>query len=245
MVAKSKMFNRNKTGELIVTTRRSPRIKIAVASVIALAVVIGGASIYNYGLDTAGFQRLLASKTEGSLRDQINELKKENQELRDAVARAERSLQMDQAAYKDLDQSLKGSDTEIVKLREELNFYRNIISPANKKSGLRIQSLNIEPVSGKTKYKYKLVLIQALKHDRTIRGRARLEVSGLQAGKDAMLRFPTVRQKALTVNFRYFQDVEGKIDLPDNFLPKNVKVKVTTSGGQAQTVEQSYAWPNA
>ena len=32
------------------------------------------------------------------------------------------------------------------KLREELNFYRNIISPVDKKAGLRIQSLAVEPI---------------------------------------------------------------------------------------------------
>ncbi|MDH5649651.1 MAG: hypothetical protein OEY67_08340 [Gammaproteobacteria bacterium] len=239
------MFNRNQTGELVVKPRQSPRTKIAVASVIALVVVLGAGGIYNYGLDTAGFQRLIASKKEGALRDQIAQLQKEKEELQGAVARAERSLQMDQTAYQELDQALKVSAKEIVKLREELNFYRNIISPANKKSGLRIQSLNIEPMKDKFHYRYKLVLIQALKHDRTIRGRASFEVSGLQAGKDTILKFPSASEKSLEVNFRYFQDVEGQIDLPKNFEPKQIKVLVTTQGGQAQTVEQVYTWPQA
>ena len=239
------MFNKNRTGELIVTPRRSPRLKIAIATVVAVVAVVGAGSIYNYGLDTAGFERLLASKTEGGLHDEIDDLKKENAELKGAVARAERSLQMDQAAYQDLDHSLKGSASEIVKLREELNFYRNIISPPNKKSGLRIQSLNIESMGSKSKYRYKLVLIQALKHDRTIRGQARFEVSGLQAGKDTVLRFPRPAEKKLSLSFRYFQDLEGKIVLPRNFQPREIKVRVTTTGSRAQTVEQVYSWPKA
>lgn len=239
------MFNKNRTGELIVKPRRSSRVKMVIATIAAVVALVGAGSIYNYGLDTAGFERLLASKKEGNLRDQIDTLEKENDVLKDAVARAERSIQMDQAAYQDLDHSLKGSASEIVKLREELNFYRNIISPANKKSGLRIQSLNIKPMGSQSQYRYKLVLIQALKHDRTIRGQARFEVSGLQAGKDTVLKFPRPAEKKLSLSFRYFQDLEGKILLPRNFQPREIKVRVTTTGSRGQTVEQVYSWPQA
>ena len=75
------------------------------------------------------------------------------QQLREEGARAQRTIQMDQAAYQELDKSLKTSAQEIVALSEEVNFYRNIIWPVDKKSGLRIQNLSYcagwrrEPVS--------------------------------------------------------------------------------------------------
>ena len=178
------------------------------------------------------------------LQRQIEQYKEDNQQLREALARAERTLQMDQAAYLELDQSLKDSARQIVKLREELNFYRNIISPANKKSGLRIQSLNIE-LEGKDNnlYKYKLVLIQALNHEQTIRGKVKFEVMGLQVGENAVLQFPDSKAKSINVSFKYFQDIEGQIELPRNFEPHKIKVNVITRGRGAQTIEQVYAWP--
>ena len=238
------MFNANKTGELIVKQRYSPRIKIIVAGVLGLLVVGGAGAIYNYGLTSAGFKRFVASQVQENLQRQIEQYKNDNQQLREALARAERTLQMDQAAYLELDQSLKDSARQIVKLREELNFYRNIISPANKKSGLRIQSLNIEP-EGKNNnlYKYKLVLIQALKHEQTIRGNVKFEVMGLQVGESAVLRFPDSKTKPINVSFKYFQDIEGQIELPRNFEPHEIKVNVITKGRGAQTIEQVYAWP--
>lgn len=236
------MFQRNRTSELVVKPRLSSRSKLIVTALIGLGLLLSAGSIYNYGLTTAGFKRLLATEKEGTLNDQIDKLSKENKELQAALARSERTLQMDQTAYKGLDRQLKGSAREITKLRGELNFYRNIISPSNKKSGLRIQSLALEKTDKKSSYRYKLVLIQALTHDRNIRGNAKLEVSGMQAGKATTLSYPTARQKAIRINFRYFQDVTGKIELPGNFEPREIKIKVNTRGRGGQSVEQVYPW---
>lgn len=236
-------FDRNKTGELVIKPRVPPRIKLLVAAS-AAAVLLGGAVyIYNYGLSMAGFERQYAEQAQQSLIEDNRRLKQENHALREALARAERAIQMDQASYQELEKSLKASAQEIIKLREELNFYRNIISPADKKAGLRIQSLAIEPAGVNRRYRYKLVLIQALKHEQSIRGTARFEIIGVQAGQDAVLRHPAPNERAIGVNFKYFQDIEGHFDLPAGFTPQRIKVNVTAGGGQ--TVEAEYAWPQA
>lgn len=235
------MFERNKTGELVIKPRVPPRLKLLLAAA-AAAVALGvSAYIYNYGLSMAGFERKHAERAQQALIEENRRLKDENRELREALARAERTIQMDQTAYQELDKSLKSSAQEIVKLREELNFYRNIISPADKKSGLRIHSLYIEP-AGTNLFRYKLVLIQALKHERAVQGTAHLEIIGRQAGQDAVLRHPATNQRPLGVNFKYFQDIEGRFELPPGFTPQRVRVNVTTGG---QTAEAVYAWPQA
>jgi hypothetical protein len=244
MGLKLKFFNRNKTGELIIKPRYSPRVKLFIAGGAVAAVLATVLFIYNHGLSMAGFERQSAVRMQQQLQDETKRQGQENQELREALARAERTIQMDQTAYQELDKSLKESAQEIVKLREELNFYRNIISPADKKDGLRIQSLYIEPAGGGNQYRYKLVLIQALKHERAIYGSARFEISGMQAGEATVLRFPTASQKPIGVNFKYFQDIAGKFELPRNFKPQRIKVNVTTAGG-TQTVEAEYTWPQA
>jgi hypothetical protein len=236
------MIDLNKPGELIIKQRYSPRMKLLLAVLLALALLGSAGFIYNYGLNRAGFERESAQATQQTLQDEMRKLRDDNQGLQESLARAQRTIQMDQAAYQDLDKSLKASAQEIVKLREELNFYRNIISPADKKSGLRIQNLYIEPAGGTNQYRYKLVLIQALKHESVIQGRAVLEISGMQVGEDTLLRFPAANERPIMVNFKYFQDIEGKLELPRNFQPKRIKVYITTSGGTSMA-EATYAWP--
>ena len=244
------LFKQKKTGELIVTPRYSPRVKLFIAGLIVVVLLVTSGVIYNHGLSMAGFESLTALRQQQGLQEVVAQLKQENHALRDSLARAERSLQMDQTAYQDLDRSLKASSQAIVRLREELNFYRNIISPPNKKSGLHIQSLKLEAAgdddtTATSKYHYKMVLIQALKHDRKISGKARFEINGVQGGKNTTIRFPQAADKPIRFNFKYFQDLEGQIELPQNFEPRTIKVNVTSRGRNAQSIEQIYPWPKA
>src|SRR3989344_1891351 len=236
------MLDLNKPGDLVIKPRYSPRIKLLIAVSAALALMVTAGLIYNFGLTRAGFERYSAEQMQLTLQGETRKLKDDNDELRESLARAQRTIQMDQASYQELDKSIKASAQEIVKLREELNFYRNIISPADKKSGLRIQNLYIEPAGGANQYRYKLVLIQALKHERTVQGRAVIEISGMQVGEDTLLRFPAANERPIHVSFKYFQDIEGKLELPRNFQPKRIKVLIVTSGG-ASLAEATYAWP--
>ena len=236
------MVDLSKPGELVIKQRYSPRVKMLLAVIAAVVLLVASGLIYNYGLDRAGFERQSAQETQQTLQDEMRKLGNENQELRESLARSQRTIQMDQAAYQDLDKSLKASAQEIVKLREELNFYRNIISPADKKSGLRIQTLSIEAAGGTNQYRYKLVLIQALKHESTVQGRASFEISGMQVGEDVVVKVPNANERSIPVNFKYFQDIEGKLELPRNFQPKRVKVTITTPGGTSMA-EATYNWP--
>ena len=237
------MFSRNKTGELVVKRRLPSRTKLLLSISVVLILVLSAGWIYNYGLSMAGFARDSADLEQNRLQQALDRQDTENRELRESLARAQRSVQMNETAFQELDRALKASAQEIVKLREELNFYRNIISPTDKRSGLRIQNLYIEP-AGSSQYRYKLVLIQALKHDYIIRGSANFEISGTQAGESKVLTFPAGKERPIAVNFKYFQDIEGRFDLPKNFKPHRIKVNVVPAGG-TQAVEESYAWPQA
>ncbi len=246
MLEMPEWLNRRTTGELIVRPRYSPRVKLFITGLLVVVSLVTGGMIYNHGLSMAGFERLSASRRQQDLQNQVARLETENQQLRDALARAERTLQMDKTSYQELDRSLKASGEEIVRLREELNFYRNIISPPNKQSGLRIQSLKVERTAdAKNMYRYKMVLIQALKHDFPVNGRARFEIRGTHAGENTVLRFPEATDEPISFNFKYFQDIEGEFKLPDGFSPQWIKVNVTSRGRNAQTVEQTYPWPQA
>ena len=236
------MLDLNKPGDLVIKPRYSPRIKLLIAVIIVVVLLTAAGLIYIYGLNRAGFERQSAEQTQQTLQDETRKLRDGNQELQEALARAQRTIQMDQAAYQDLDKSLKSSAQEIVKLREELNFYRNIISPADKKGGLRIQNLYIESAGNANQYRYKLVLIQALQHENTIQGRASFEISGMQVGEEVVLRVPTTSERPILVSFKYFQDIEGKLDLPRNFQPKRIKVYITSPGGESMA-EAVYNWP--
>ncbi len=233
---------RKKTGELVVTTRFPPWLKLFIVGLAVLGVIVGGGMLYDYGLNMAGFESSLASQRRNELQDELRRLQNENAELRDSLARAQRTLQMNQVAYQELERSLNESAGSIVKLRDELGFYKTILSADNKIAGLQIHSLKVERAGGDNEYRYKLVLVQSFKHDQTVTGTGRLEVSGTQDGAPAVLYFPEAAAP-IRVNFRYFQDSEGILKLPKNLKPQRIKAIIVTGGANPQTVEQSYPWP--
>jgi len=236
------MIDLNRPGELVIKPRYSPRIKLLISVSVVVTLLISAGLIYNYGLQRAGFERQSSEQNQQSLQEDLRKLHDENHDLQESLARAQRTIQMDQAAYQDLDKSLKASAQEIVKLREDLNFYRNIISPTDKKSGLRIQSLYIEAAGSANQFRYKTVLIQALKHENAVQGRISFEIRGMQMGEEVALKFPAAGESATPVNFKYFQDIEGKFELPRNFQPKRVKINIFSSSG-ASLAEAAYNWP--
>jgi hypothetical protein len=237
------IIKRRTTAELVVKPRLPPHLKLLLAGSILTSVVLGGAWLYNYGLSAAGFERAFAAQEQERLAAQLERQRRDNEALREELARAQRSVQMSETAFQELDRALKASAAEIVKLREELNFYRNIISPLDKKAGLRIQNLHVRPTGAANTYRYKLVLIQALKHDKAVRGVASLEVTGLKDGEETALAVTDDKDGAIRVNFKYFQDIEGEFELPPGFKPQRIRVSIKPRGGEP--VEASYAWPQA
>lgn len=233
---------KKKIDELVVRPRYSSRRRLFIAGLGLVLSITAAFIVYNHGLSMAGLDRSVVSQRHQFFTDQIAKLNDENQVLRERLSRAQLAIQMNQASYQELDRTLKTSSQDMLKLREELDFYRNIISPASKTSGLQIQRLDIVRGADSGQYRYKLVLIQALKHDRNAGGQVRFELSGEQDGKAVVVAFPE-GERGIGVNFKYFQDVEGSWRLPTGFTPKTVTVRVSTAG-DVRGVEQTFDWPH-
>lgn len=239
------MIKRNRTSELVVKPRISRHVQIAIYAALSVFLAIVIAGVYRYGLSQSGFEFGVASRAQAQLSEQISNLRAKNAELEEALARAQRGQQVNTKTYRELEENLKDAAREIARLREELSFYRNIVSPANKQAGVRIQKLDIEKSAGPGHFQYKLVLIQALKHDRQILGRAHFEIEGLQAGSRRVIRIAKINGREIIVNFKYFQDIKGVFELPLAFEPSRVKVVVETRGPQAVKLTQHYDWPRS
>lgn len=237
------MIKRNRTSELVVKpryTRQTQFILLALVSLALAAVVVG---VYRYGLTQSGFEFGLASEAQSRLKGEIYSLRAEKAALEEALARAQRGEQMNSTTYGELEANLKRSSLEVARLREELNFYRNIISPVNKQAGVRIQNLYINKTDKPGFFRYKLVVIQALNHDRQIYGRARFEITGLQNGEKRVIRInKTDKGREISINFKYFQDIKGHFNLPPAFSATHVKVFVATRGASGRTLEKAYDW---
>ncbi|PKM46715.1 MAG: hypothetical protein CVV05_03310 [Gammaproteobacteria bacterium HGW-Gammaproteobacteria-1] len=230
---------------LVVTSHRPWRNR-ALAAGLALATVLSGWGLFEYGRSRAGFDTLTAQQQQTQLSQRNAELMQEIVTLREEKAVLERSIQIDRQAYKALESTVGGLQADISEYKSELAFYRGIVSPKDAQQGLRVEAFDIAPNGVENGFRYKLVLTQVLKSDRLARGRASFEVEGLQDGQNKTLLMHEVNAEAIkffSFNFKYFQNFEGDLTLPAGFIPLRVVVKVDPTGGNADKVEKIVEWP--
>ena len=92
----------------------------------------------------------------------------------------------------------------------------------------------------------RLVLVQSLQHDRKVSGEVSLSIDGEQDGIAATYAYPDLLPDEADTNwpfsFRYFQDFDRDIVLPDGFTPERIRIEVRSSTRSIDSIEKSFAW---
>lgn len=219
--------------------------KIAYAF-LGLAIVVGGGwGVFDYGRYRAGFDSEAALQRTSMLELRIQSLSEEGQRLRGRIAILEHGKEIDETAYVAVEGDLKELQDEIRELKQQLTFYQNIVSPADIKTGVRVQLIQFEQLATPEEYRYRLILIQGPKRASRASGRARVSIVGQQSDKEVSLSIQDLHiSKASSgkYRFRYFQEFQGDIKLPEAFKPHEVLVKLTPSGKNPKIVKERYAW---
>ena len=231
---------RNNTEEIVIRPRLSSPAKAALTlSALVLLAVSTGAAYWLGGRATDDLETVV------QLKQALGAERRRNRRLQESLAQAERQLGIDKTAYGELSAALTASTTQMAELESELKFYRGIIAPADNQSGVKIQDFSIKRMDEAERYRYKLVLIQALKHNQIVRGNVNIAIKGVQDGDEKVLNTPAHDEKPLAVKFKYFQNLEGVISLPPGFQPSVVTITLVTGEKKPKTTERSYPWPAA
>lgn len=228
---------------LVVRSHRPLRSRILLGALL-IALGLGGWGLFEFGRVQGGYNWLHANARFGELEDELAALEDDNADLRAQVALLETSRQVDREAYQQVDASLADLQAQIQAQREELVFYRGIVSPEDGRSGLQVQELEIIPGEAARAYRLTLVLIRAIKHDRRVDGVVNFMVEGEQDGTLRSLGLSELgsEQGQLEFNFRYFQDFEREIVLPEGFTPRKVHVEVVPKTRGVAAVSRTFDW---
>lgn len=216
------------------------------AAMIGIALLAGGWSLYEYGRYRGGYDRFGAAEQRSVMASQVRALEMQLGSLREENAGLERARQVERQAYDDLNTSLKGLQQELLELKEELAFYRGIVSPREAERGLRLQSFRLEPTGHARTWRYKLVLTQVLKNDTLVRGTVTMRADGLLDGLQHSVPLSELSENSVTAlkyGFKYFQNFEGQLVLPEGYAPERLTVEIRPRGSQRDRIEQTYDWP--
>ncbi len=193
----------------------------------------GAWRIYDLGKLHGAVELEALRREHADLLRHANDLEKSKRELRRRYIMLERSGQIDQQANLEIRQGYGSLQEELQSVREELEFYRGIVSPGDVPPGLRIHRFELSPLQEGGGLSYELILIQVKKNDRPISGTITMAINGLQDGKPAKLDLADVTDPQtgqLKFKFRYFQKIRGQLQLPPDFRPLQVELAVDPVG---------------
>jgi cell division protein FtsB len=211
---------------------------------VVLAVVLAAWGLYEYGRFKGGYDVVAAQQQTRQQQKQLAALEQETTHLREQKAILERSSQIEQEAYRQLEGTVNGLQDEILELKEELAFYRGIVSPGDAKKGLNLQSFNLTPLREARKYRFKMVLTQVLSNGNVAYGNISFSVEGREAGKDKEYTLSQLsdNDKELRFRFKYFQAFEGDLSLPEGFIPSKVNLVVKPRSRKHKQLTESIDW---
>jgi hypothetical protein len=232
-----------RTGQLVVRYHSSWR-RRAVLIAGALCVVLLLYVMYEWGRFEGGYSKFAEIQHRRELNAKIEALENENEKLRGDVAKAELAREVDRKSVTVIKKSLEDLQAQVLKHREELTFYRGIVSPEDGIGGLRIQRFQVLPGGSDRHYRLRLMLMQSMRQDAMVSGSVSFQIEGVRDNRPAQLTLSeTGEDKSdglLPFQFRYFQNLEQNIELPEGFEPRAVNVEVRSA--RAAPVRESYPW---
>ena len=226
--------------------QRNPRRSAVKLVILGFLLTVIGYKVYETGWQHAGEDAALNAAEVRAQRKQVKTLESDKAELRERVAILERAAQVERQAYSHVDRTLRELQDQILDLKEELAFYRGIVARRGEVRGLAIQSFKVQRDGDPGQYRYKLVLTRMEKNAKVLQGNVSLTVAGEQEGSFKRFTLSDLSgqgQRDLKLSFRHFQRLEGRLNLPEGFIPHRVEVKVKTSGKKQTQVEKTFDWP--
>ena len=218
-----------------------------VARAVIVALVIGAAYlVFEFGRIQAGYDMIDAAAERQNYDDEITGLENQIISLNEQVALLETHRDIDRAAYGEVEGSLTELQAKIQEQQDAIAFYRGIVSPADGKSGLRVQDFRLTRGGAEREYAIRLVLVQTKKHDRKVSGNVKLsivgELNGVETSYEYAQLLPAAGDGKWAFSFRYFQDFDRHVVLPDGFTPERITVQVESRTRSIASIEESFSW---
>jgi hypothetical protein len=202
--------------------------------------------VFEFGRIQAGYNTVDAAAQRNALKAEISSLEGEIGRLNEQIVMLETAADIEKAAYKDVESSLVDLQAKIQEQQDAIAFYRGIVSPADGNAGLRVQDLKLSRADRERVWKIRLVLVQAMKHDRKVSGDVVLTIAGTEDGEPRAYSYsellPEDADGGWAFSFRYFQDFDREVILPDGFTPEEVTISVQSRTRSIASIEESFRW---
>ncbi|MEX1032498.1 MAG: DUF6776 family protein [Cellvibrionaceae bacterium] len=211
---------------MVVPYRPYYRILVGVGALITLVSVAAG-SYWLGNYHGVSLQEDAVTERD-QLRRDLREKTAEAQSLSQRVANLQLASEVDRASNEDVRGQVIELKDQIASLEEDIAFYRGLMAPTEERRGLTIGSVDVISTGVPRRYDFKVVMQQLATNHQVLNGSLRIEVVGREGDlvrsvplKDLS---PQVDEADIRLRFKYFQNIQGQIELPVGFEPERIEI---------------------
>ena len=200
---------------------------------------------HQFGMNQGLALKIEVVKERDEISRQLAEAEIAMEQMRQRIANLTVGGEIDDKATEEVRQTIEALQEQIAQLNEEISFYKGVMLPNVANKGLRIERLDLTSnASGRVKYS--LLLTQVVdKHD-YVQGGVQISLLGQEGDQEKRFMLSELDQEkdeAIRFRFRYFQNINGELMLPDGFEPREIMIVAQSSGSNAQRLEKRFDWP--
>jgi hypothetical protein len=133
---------------------------------------------------------------------------------------------------------------ERIRNLSELDFYRRLAGASAKQAGLTVYAAELISTDSDRVFQFILTLTQNIRRASVIDGRANISVEGTLDNKPVTLIWSQVSDGATPLpffQFKYFQQLEGYVAMPEMFHPLRLRVALEVEG-QREPIIRAFNW---
>jgi len=231
------------TTQQIITIQR-PALWLLSFTLIVCAILLLLWISFEYGRQVAGYDSASAETYIQQLQAQLEESQAEIVETTRRATMLERNSRIDDDASSQIKESLASAQNEVLELKKELSFYKSIVAPEQGDRSLAIQTIQLNR-NDDGAYHYKIMVSQRGRNDLFARGTIDVTIEGVEKGQPKTLTLASVsnvKKSPLKFGFKYFQNFEGDLVLPEAFQADSLRVKVKPNTGKIKALDEQFAW---
>jgi hypothetical protein len=125
-----------------------------------------------------------------------------------------------------------------------VEFYQRLAGTSGSQEGLAVYELELQPTASSQVFRFVLTLTQNLRRAAVTSGTASLELEGTRDNLPVTLKWKELSGTNAArpeFSFKYFQQLDGYLTIPADFLPERVQVSLKPKGS-SKTLGRNFNW---
>ncbi|MFT4825920.1 MAG: hypothetical protein ACI9DH_001514 [Halioglobus sp.] len=154
--------------------------------------------------------------------------------------------EVDRASLELVRKEIAAQNEEILRLEESLTFYQSLMSPGDIAKGLTLRPIELIATESEHRFAFRIIARQESRKHRLLKGTLSVKVEGVTNQKESTLSLSALSEEiesdSIALRFRYFQTLEGELELPEGFEPKTVSIVARSASPVKVEIVEQFPW---